>query len=118
MRPTSVLLVLGAALLSIVIAAEVAVPAAALSTKDTRFLRSQDPIDGNSGTADEERVLGKNLFGKTKFEKMLTTNPDLLDKYTTDTIIAKLKNTKYGVELLEYLNWRSTAIRAGAFKTT
>ncbi|KAG2785364.1 hypothetical protein Pcac1_g4950 [Phytophthora cactorum] len=73
MRTNFVLLVLGATLLSITIAAS-----ETIETNTNRSLRSQTRSDfrGDHDAIDEERVWGfKNPFGTIKFEKMLVTNP-------------------------------------------
>ncbi|KAF4033460.1 hypothetical protein GN244_ATG14609 [Phytophthora infestans] len=109
MRSVVVLLV-GAALLSISEAASQDVTKVDLSSINGP-LRHHKPSDHDA--TDEERLsITRLVFGPSKkIEKMLVDNPAQLDKYSIKTVTSKLKYTKHKAKALSYLNQRSDAIR-------
>ncbi|KAK1942237.1 hypothetical protein P3T76_006561 [Phytophthora citrophthora] len=118
MRLNFVLLLLGAVLLSVT-SGTASTPvenkkdAVVPNVEGTRFLRGLETTDSEERWSITNTI--RDLLGRGAFEKMLINNPAQLNKYSTKTIASKMKGTKYGAELLDYLNARSRAVRAGVF---
>ncbi|POM64018.1 Avr1b-1 Avirulence-like protein [Phytophthora palmivora] len=131
-----IVLIVGATHLAIIKAsttAQAELPKVAVDTviagiNTTRFLTNQEAANEEIRDVNEERLwnikalFGSKNFAKADLEKMSKSESFKLskfkewDKLKTEKIIKRLKNSKYNVMLLEYLNRRSAAIRAGTFK--